>query len=153
MLRRVLNRSGLRCRMLAVETTMIRRMTSSVLLLAFGVIYVLPLSAALSPQKLADCCASGMCARRGHVAKPGNAREAMPDCPMHSHQNSTAPCCEASACEMHNDNAISVGLFVLATPMEISRPEFRAQVVPTELEPTHPIFPLPETLPPRLLSA
>jgi hypothetical protein len=138
--------------MLTVETTMIRRLTGSVLLLVFAVIYALPLSAAFSPANPLDCCVGGMCARPGHMAKTAPARKATPVCPVRSFQHSTMPCCEASACERHDDNVIYVGLFVLSAPMEISRPEIQTQVVPAELESMHPIFPLPETPPPRFLS-
>jgi hypothetical protein len=139
--------------MLAIKLTMIRRVASSVLLLLFAGIYAIPFAAALSPAKTPECCAGRMCARPGHMAKAPAARQTMPDCPMHSQHHNAVADCEANACQMHNYNAISVGLFVFFAPAGIARAQIQTSAAVAAFTPARLISQLPETPPPRILPA
>jgi hypothetical protein len=131
--------------------TMIRRVTSSVLLLMFSAIYAMPLSAAILPVKASDCCAGGMCARPGHMAKPASAHQTMPDCPMHSQHHESSANYEACNCHPQNESAVLIGYFVLLAPVRVVRTMIQTQIVNPVMQQVIVISQLPETPPPRIL--
>jgi len=128
--------------------TMIRRVTSSILLLLFAGIYAIPLSAAILPTKTPDCCAGGMCLRAGHTAKQSAARKMMPDCPMHSHSSKHADL-QSCSCRSRDGNVIGIGLYILPSPARYAISLVESPVITEAMENNPFIRQLPETPPPR----
>ena len=92
------------------RATMLRRITTFLVLGALAGIYAFPLAAAIFPSGISDCCAHGMCPRMKHAAKTETEDDAMPDCAMND-QKSGAPVackCVASPCETHTGKTISI---------------------------------------------
>jgi hypothetical protein len=133
--------------MCAGSIVLLRRVTTCVVLVALVGIYAAPLAAAFSSGGM-DCCAAGMCPRPGHSMTHHHAHDEMPDCGM-GKQSLSLRKCEMAACTKQIDNAVNVGLFVLAEPMEIICSLVQVPLLVSAPQSERAVSQIPETPPPR----
>lgn len=131
--------------------TVLRRITTFVVLAAFAGIYALPLAAAIFPLGISDCCAHGMCPRMKQSAKTATEDDSMPDCAMNDQKShaQTSCTCTASSCDTHTGNAIGIGYYVLPVPAKMVYAASVSTLISTHSQFSRPLSSVPEAPPPR----
>jgi hypothetical protein len=129
--------------------TLVRRITTCLVLVALAGIYAMPLAAALSPNAM-DCCTAGMCPRPGRTMSHHSSHEEMPDCDGMGAPGASMRKCDMGARNTQKVQAVNVGLFVLSTPIGFVQSFVQVSTLVAAPLSEYVVSQVPVTPPPRL---
>jgi hypothetical protein len=144
-----LTRAALLVTMSGGTISLVRRITTCLVLVALAGIYAMPLAAALSPNAM-DCCSAGMCPRPGRAMSHHQTHEEMPDCDGMGAPAGSMRKCDMGARNTQKVSAVNVGLFVLTAPMRIVRSAMHVPVLAQAPQTEYTVSQIPDTPPPRI---